>query len=154
VVGIVIVSHSRDIASGAAELAGQMAGPDVRIEAAGGDPEGGLGTDGARVAAAIAAADQGDGVVVLGDLGSAILTVRAVLDGDGDRAVLADGPPADGGDGAVLADGPPADGGANAILADAPLVEGAVSAAVTASAGLDLAAVVSAAEEARGHSKL
>jgi phosphoenolpyruvate---glycerone phosphotransferase subunit DhaM len=125
-VGIVIVSHSRQIASGAAELAGQMAGPDVRIEAAGGDPEGGLGTDGARVAAAIAAADQGDGVVVLGDLGSAILTARAVLDDDGDRAVLA----------------------------DAPLVEGAVTAAVTASAGVDLGAVVRAAEEARGHHKL
>ena len=125
-VGIVIVSHSPQIASGAAELAGQMAGPDVRIEAAGGDPEGGLGTDGARVAAAIVAADAGDGVVVLGDLGSAIHTVRAVLDGDGDQAVLA----------------------------DAPLVEGAVTAAVTASAGVDLAAVVRAAEEARGHHKL
>ena len=125
-VGIVIVSHSRQIASGAVELAAQMAGPDVRIEAAGGDPDGGLGTDAARVAAAIAAADQGAGVVVLGDLGSAILTVQVVLDGDGDRAVLA----------------------------DAPLVEGAVTAAVTASAGVDLASVVRAAEEARGHLKL
>jgi phosphoenolpyruvate---glycerone phosphotransferase subunit DhaM len=155
-VGIVIVSHSADIASGAAELAGQMAGPDVRIEAAGGDPDGGLGTDGARVAAAIAAADQGDGVVVLGDLGSAILTVRAVLDGDadGDRgaAQLADTPTTNGGVNAPLADAPA--GGVNAVLADAPLVEGAVSAAVSASVGLDLEAVVRAAEEARGHSKL
>ena len=84
-VGIVIVSHSHLIASGAADLAGQMAGPDVQIEPAGGDVDGGLGTDGARVRAAIDAAESGDGVVILGDLGSAILTVRAVLDGDGDR---------------------------------------------------------------------
>ena len=45
-VGIVIVSHSREIASGTAALAAQMAGPEVRIEAAGGGPDGGLGTDG------------------------------------------------------------------------------------------------------------
>lgn len=140
-VGIVIVSHSRQIASGAAELAGQMAGPDVRIEVAGGDPDGGLGTDGARVEAAIAAADTGDGVIVLGDLGSAILTVRAILEGDD----------------TVGGNGTPAEvdrNGARVVLADAPLVEGAVTAAVTASAGLDLEAVVQAAEEARGHRKL
>ena len=125
-VGIVIVSHSRQIASGAAELAGQMAGPDVRIESAGGDVDGGLGTDGARVRSAIERADSGEGVVILGDLGSAILTVRAVLDGDS----------------------------ATARLADAPLVEGAVAAAVAASAGVDLELVVRAAEEARGYSKL
>ena len=125
-VGIVIVSHSRQIASGAAELAGQMAGPEVRIEAAGGDVDGGLGTDGARVREAIDAADSGDGVVILGDLGSAILTVRAVLDGDS----------------------------ATARLADAPLIEGTVAAAVAASAGMDLEFVLGAAEEARGHRKL
>jgi PTS hybrid protein len=127
VVGIVIVSHSRDIAAGAAELARQMAGPEVRIESAGGDVDGGLGTDGARVRAALDHAESGDGVVILGDLGSAILTVRAVLD-DGD--------------------------GGRARLADAPLVEGVVAAAVAASAGMDLEFVVRAAEEARGHSKL
>ena len=125
-VGIVIVSHSRDIAAGVAELARQMAGPDVRIEPAGGDIDGGLGTDGARVQAALDSAETGDGVVILGDLGSAILTVRAVLDEDGDRA----------------------------RLVDAPLVEGAVAAAVAASAGMDLEFVVSAAEEARGYRKL
>src|SRR4051812_50034118 len=78
-VGIVIVSHSRDIATGTAALAAQMAGPEVRIEAAGGAPDGGLGTDGGLVSAAIAAADQGDGAIVLGDLGSAILTARHLL---------------------------------------------------------------------------
>ncbi len=128
VVGIVIVSHSREIASGTAALAAQMAGPDVRIEAAGGDPDGGLGTDGSLVSAAIAAADQGEGAIVLGDLGSAILTARAVLE-DGSN-----------GNGSVR-------------LVDAPLVEGAIAAAVVASAGMGLEEVVSAAEEARAVAK-
>jgi PTS hybrid protein len=126
VVGIVIVSHSRDIASGTAALAAQMAGPDVRIEVAGGGPDGGLGTDGALVSAAIAAADQGDGAIVLGDLGSAILTARAVLEDQVNGSVR---------------------------LVDAPLVEGAIAAAVVASAGLALDDVVAAAEEARGAPK-
>ena len=125
-VGIVVVSHSGEIASGTVELAGQMAGPDVRIEAAGGDAAGGLGTDGDRVRAAIATADAGQGVVVLGDLGSAILTVRAVLEG--------------------------AENG-HVALANAPLVEGAVAAAVAASAGLGLPDVLRSAEEAGGASK-
>ncbi len=123
-VGIVIVSHSREIASGTAALAAQMAGPEVRIEAAGGDPDGGLGTDGSLVGAAIAAADQGDGAIVLGDLGSAILTARAVLEEH-------------------------ANGNGSIRLVDAPLVEGAIAAAVVASAGMGLDDVVSAAEEAR-----
>ena len=127
-VGIVVVSHSRDIAVGTTRLAAQMAGPDVAIEGAGGTPDGGLGTDAALVSAAIDAADSGDGVVVLGDLGSAILTVRAVLASD------------------------EFDGGVR--LLDAPLVEGAVAAAVTASAGLGIDDVARAAEEARVVSKL
>jgi phosphoenolpyruvate---glycerone phosphotransferase subunit DhaM len=127
VVGIVVVSHSGEIASGTVALAGQMAGPEVRIEGAGGTPDGGLGTDADRVREAIDAADQGDGVIVLGDLGSAILTVRAVLAGRENGSVR---------------------------LVDAPLVEGAVAAAVTASAGLELAEVESAAREAGGAAKL
>jgi len=127
-VGIVIVSHSSDIATGTAALAAQMAGPEVRIEAAGGAPDGGLGTDGARVEAAIAAADQGDGAIVLGDLGSAILTARHVLDGHADNGSVR--------------------------LVDAPLVEGAVAAAVVSSAGRPLDEVAGAAEDARVIPKL
>jgi PTS hybrid protein len=128
-VGIVVVSHSRDIASGTVSLAAQMAGPDVAIHGAGGTPDGGLGTDAELVSAAIEAADGGDGVVVLGDLGSAILTVRAVLEA--------------------------ANGDAGHVrLLDAPLVEGAVAAAVTASAGLGIDDVARAAEEARAVPKL
>jgi phosphoenolpyruvate---glycerone phosphotransferase subunit DhaM len=128
VVGIVVVSHSRDIAAGTACLAAQMAGPDVPIETAGGTADGRLGTDATRVAAALAAADRGAGVVVLGDLGSAILTVRSILED-------------------VEANG-------GVRLLDAPLVEGAVAAAVTASAGLGIDDVARAAEEARVVSKL
>jgi dihydroxyacetone kinase phosphotransfer subunit len=127
VVGIVVVSHSSDIATGLAELAGQVAGPEVRIEAAGGGPEGTLGTEEARVRDAIDRADAGDGVVVLCDLGSAVLTVRHLL---GSR------------------------NGNGVVMADAPLVEGAIAAAVMSSAGQDLGDVAKAAEEARGASKL
>src|SRR5262245_53059595 len=101
-VGIVVVSHSAELASGVADLAAQVAGPTVRIEHAGGAAAGSLGTDEGRVRDAIRQADQGAGVVVLGDLGSAILTIRHVLDS---RA------------------------NGHAKLVDAPLVEGAVAAA-------------------------
>ena len=126
-VGIVVVSHSADLAQGVAELARQMAGPEVRIEVAGGGPGGTLGTDDTLVRDAIRRANQGDGVLVLGDLGSAILTIRHVLERSGNG---------------------------HAQLADAPLVEGAVAAAVVASTGCDLPVVARAAEEARGASKL
>jgi PTS hybrid protein len=126
-VGIVVVSHSSDLARGVAELAGQVAGTEVRIEAAGGGPDGGLGTDDGLVRSAIRRADQGDGVIVLGDLGSAILTIRHVLERQSNGHVR---------------------------LVDAPLVEGAVAAAVMASVGSSIAEVASAAEDARGARKL
>jgi dihydroxyacetone kinase DhaKLM complex PTS-EIIA-like component DhaM len=109
-------------------LAAQMAGPEVTIKAAGGTPDGGLGTDAERIRAAIAGADAGDGVAVLADLGSAILTVREVLaagDVTGDVRLL-----------------------------DAPIVEGAVTAALTASAGLSLDEVAEATEGTRDIAKL
>jgi phosphoenolpyruvate---glycerone phosphotransferase subunit DhaM len=126
-IGLVLVSHSEDIAKGLAELAGQMAGPDLQIEAAGGAPDGTLGTDDGRVRDAIRHANSGDGVVVIGDLGSAILTVRHVLERRRNGHVR---------------------------LVDAPLVEGAVAAAVTASAARPVDEVAKAAEEARGAGKL
>jgi dihydroxyacetone kinase phosphotransfer subunit len=133
VVGIVVVSHSADLARGVVELAAQMAGPELRIRAAGGGPEGTLGTDEALVRRAIGEADDGDGVLVLGDLGSAILTIRHVLEDAGN------------GNGSA----------ARAVqVADAPLVEGAVAGAVIASVGSPLEDVVRAAEEARDARKL
>lgn len=125
-VGIVVVSHSADLARGVAELAGQVAGPEVRIEPAGGGPGGTLGTDDGLVRDAIRRANQSDGVIVLGDLGSAILTIRHVLERSSNG---------------------------HARLVDAPLVEGAVAAAVVASNDSRLADVAQAAEVARGASK-
>jgi PTS hybrid protein len=127
-VGIVLVSHSTEIAHGAARLAAQVSGGTVTIIAAGGTDDSDLGTSAAKVIRALALADNGAGVVVLPDLGSAVLTVRAVLS-DGDHR------------GTVL-------------LVDAPFVEGAVAATVTAAAGGDIKAVAAAAEEARHARKL
>lgn len=127
--GIVLVSHSAAIAEGLASLAGEVAGDSVRIIPAGGGPENTLGTDGGRVVDAIVAADAGAGAVVLVDLGSAVLSVRA-----------------------ALSDGLP--DGTRAVLADAPLVEGALAAAVAASIGADMDAVKAAAEEAWSVRKL
>ena len=127
VVGIVLVSHSAELAQGAAHLAAQVSGGAVTIIAAGGTDEGELGTSAAKVTRGLRLADSGAGVVVLPDLGSAVLTVRAVLEDHGGQSVL---------------------------LADAPFVEGAVAATVTAAAGGDIKAVAAAAEEARHARKL
>lgn len=120
-VGIVLVSHSAALASGTRDLLAQVAGPDVRVEPAGGTDDGDLGTSAAKIEAAVGRAETGAGVLVLADLGSAVLTARAVLD----------------------------DLPAGALLADAPFVEGAVAAAVIASTGADLETVAGAAREAR-----
>jgi len=127
-VGIVLVSHSAELAEGTANLAAQVSGGTVTIVAAGGTDDGDLGTSAAKVEQALRDADQGAGVVVLPDLGSAVLTVRAVLEDYGSA-------------GSVL-------------LTDAPFVEGAVAATVIAAAGGDLKAVAAAAEEARHARKL
>jgi phosphoenolpyruvate-protein phosphotransferase/dihydroxyacetone kinase phosphotransfer subunit len=122
-VGLVLVSHSAGIAAGAAELAAQMAGPGVRIGVAGGldQPGDPLGTDATRVLAAIEAVWSEDGVLVLMDLGSAVLSAEMAVDLlDEERR------------GRVL-------------LTDAPLVEGAVAAAVAAAVGEPIAAVAEAA---------
>lgn len=120
-VGLVLVSHSRTLAEGLRELVVQIGG-EVPVAVAGGGPDGGLGTSPERVAAALREADGGAGVVVLPDLGSAVLTVRALLSEEARPGVR---------------------------LVDAPFVEGAVAAAVTAGTGADLEAVAAAAEEAR-----
>jgi PTS hybrid protein len=127
-VGIVLVSHSAELAAGAAHLAAQVSGGTVTIIAAGGTDDGELGTSAAKVQRGLRLAESGLGVVVLPDLGSAVLTVRAVLE-DEDPAT-------------------------NVVMADAPFVEGVVAATVTAAAGGDIKAVAAAAEEARHARKL
>jgi len=80
-VGLVIVSHSRPLARAAIELAAQMLpGGPVAIEEAAGLEDGSLGTDAVRVAEAIVRADGGRGVVVLADLGSAVLSAELAVE--------------------------------------------------------------------------
>jgi PTS hybrid protein len=129
-VGIVLVSHSASVAKAVAELARGLAGGGsvAPVAGAGGTPDGGLGTSSELISAAAAEVDRGSGVALIVDLGSAVLTVKAMLAG-GDE----------------LPDG--------ARLVDAPFLEGAVAALVTASAGGDLDAVQAAASEAYGYRK-
>jgi phosphoenolpyruvate---glycerone phosphotransferase subunit DhaM len=134
-VGIVLVSHSAALAEGAAELAAQISGGTVAIIPAGGTDDGRLGTSAEKVRTAVKRADRGAGVLIIPDLGSAVLTVRALL-AEADQLAGADGLEA------------------RVELADAPFVEGVVAATVTAAAGADIEAVRSAAEEARHARKL
>ncbi len=129
-VGIVLVSHSTGLAEGTAELVTQIA-RGVRVVPAGGTDDGRLGTSTQRIWAAIVAADTGDGVLLIPDLGSSVLTALS-----------------------LLADLDPQHGGKQVVLADAPFVEGAVAAGVAASGGFDLATVAMAAQEARDVRKL
>ena len=112
-IGIVIVSHSARLAEGVLELAREMAGPDVLLAAAGGMdlPDRPRGTDPVLVARAIEQVYSADGVLLLMDLGSALLSADMALDmlEPGMRERVA--------------------------LCAAPLVEGAVSAAVQARLG-------------------
>ena len=152
VVGLVLVSHSARLAEGVAELVRELGGDEVPVQAAGGLPDGGLGTSSELIEQAVRAADRGAGVIVLADLGSAVLTVKLLLDEDGggdDGGVDGGG----GGNGRVALTGV-APLSSTAVLVDAPLVEGAVSAAVAAASGADLDTVRAAAEEARDFRKL
>jgi PTS hybrid protein len=124
-VGIVVVSHSSRLAEGVVELAGQMAGEAVALIPVGGDSTGGLGTDADRIGRALAEADRGAGVVVLGDLGSAILATEAAIE------VL---------EPAVAA---------RIRVSRGPIAEGAVVAAVQASIGQTVDEVLQAADAAR-----
>ncbi|MFJ9642056.1 PTS-dependent dihydroxyacetone kinase phosphotransferase subunit DhaM [Streptomyces sp. NPDC004244] len=128
-VGIVLVSHSAQVAESVAELAAGLAagGPVAPIAAAGGTPDGGLGTSAERITAAAREVDRGAGVALLADLGSAVLTVKALLADE------------------ELPSG--------ARLVDAPFVEGAVAAVVAASAGAPIDAVALAASEAYTYRK-
>ena len=122
-VGIVVVSHSDALAEGVVKLAREMGGQELALEPAGGlDERGVLGTDPQRVRAAIERAMSADGVLVLMDLGSALMSAEFAIE-------LLEEPP-----------GP-------VLLSEAPLVEGTVAAAVAARGGGSLEEV---AAEARG----
>ncbi|MFF3455623.1 dihydroxyacetone kinase phosphoryl donor subunit DhaM [Streptomyces sp. NPDC002730] len=126
-VGIVLVSHSAELAAGLRLLVEQIGSDTVPLATAGGTEDGRIGTSYDLVLAAIRNADRGAGVVVLPDLGSSVLTARTVLE-----------------------DHPRTD----VTIVDAPFVEGAVAAVVTAASGADLKTVANAAKEARHVPKL
>jgi len=125
-IGIVVVSHSRALATAAVGLASEMVAEGDRpvIAVAAGLDETTFGTDAAAVAEAIATADSPDGVLVLLDLGSAVMSAEMALE---------------------FVDPEVAE---RVVLSSAPLVEGLVAAVVTASTGARLDAVV--AEAGRG----
>ena|SRR5437868_3838236 len=123
-VGVVLVSHSAGMAFEAAALIREIAGEDVPVVGVGGTDDGRLGTSLDLIAAAIEGVDGGDGVVLVPDLGSSVLTAR-LLEEPG-----------------------------RIVLADVPFVEGAIAAAVCSGAGGSLADVLAAAEEARVYRKL
>ena len=125
-VGLVIVTHSAALAHGVAETCRMMA-KDVRLAIAGGMEDGGFGTSYARIVAAIDAVYTDDGVVILMDAGSSILTVETILEEMEGRRLR---------------------------MADCPVVEGSVVAAIAAVCGANLDEVVERAEETRDARKI
>ncbi len=127
-VGLVLVSHSPEIAEGTADLVRQMAG-EVEVSAVGGGADGSLGTDPDGIQAAIEGLEA-DEVLVFMDIGSAVLSAETVLEMLEPDMVE------------------------KVRLVDAPFVEGAFAAAVIASTGSDAVECIEAAEEARTEPKL
>jgi phosphoenolpyruvate---glycerone phosphotransferase subunit DhaM len=122
-VSIVIVSHSPDVAKGAADMVRQMVGEEVKVAWCGGNPDGGLGTNVEAIMKAIDSVWSPKGVAVLVDLGGAETNSEMAIE--------------------VLPDGK----GANVQICNAPVVEGAVMAATEAASGASLEAVRATAED-------
>ena len=122
-VSIVIVSHSPDVARGAAAMVRQMVGREVRVAHCGGNAEGGLGTDVAAIQRCIEQVYSPKGVAVLVELGGAETNSEMAIE--------------------ML----PADWQKNVVICAAPVVEGAVMAATEAAGGSALDVVRATAEE-------
>ena len=122
-VGIVIVSHSPEVARGTADMVRQMVGTEVPLAHCGGDPEGGLGTSVEKIMAAIDEAWSQAGVAVLVDLGGAETNSEMAIE--------------------ML----PADRQSKVVICNAPIVEGAVMAATESWGGATLNGVRATAEE-------
>lgn len=133
-VSLVIVSHCHQLAHGVKELADQMANGQIKIAAVGGivvdDNPPALGTDAVRICEAVESIWTSSGVLLLVDLGSAILSTKLALD--------------------MLPD----EMQETCLISNAPLVEGAVIAALEASIDHPLEAVNEAAEAASHYTKV
>ncbi|MDQ4035563.1 MAG: dihydroxyacetone kinase phosphoryl donor subunit DhaM [Chloroflexota bacterium] len=133
-VGIVVVSHSAEVADATVRLVARLANlpPDgPRVVAAGGLEDGSIGTDATRIADAVAYADAGAGVVILADLGSAVLAAGTAIDELIEPELAG-----------------------RVRISRGPIVEGTFVAAVQASAGDRLDGVLGAADEAASMNKL
>ena len=122
-VGIVIVSHTPQVAQGAADMVRQMVGDDVPLAWCGGDPAGGLGTSVEAIMAAIERAWSDAGVAILVDLGGAETNSEMAVE---------------------MLGAPRSD---KVVVCNAPIVEGAVMAATEASGGASLREVQATAQE-------
>ena len=122
-VGIVIVSHSPDVARGAHDMVRQMVGDEVPVAWCGGDPDGRLGTDVAAIKQAIEAVYSEAGVAILVDLGGAETNSEMAIE--------------------LL----PEAWRERVVICNAPIVEGAVMAATEAWGNSSLEAVKATAEE-------
>ncbi len=122
-VGIVIVSHSADVAKGAADMVREMVGNEVPLAWCGGDPDGGLGTSVEKITAAIDAAWSEAGVALLVDLGGAETNSEMAIEFLSEERK------------------------GKVVVCNAPIIEGAVMAATEASGGSSLDEVRSVAEE-------
>lgn len=122
-VGIVIVSHSFDVAKGAADMVRQMVGEEVRVAYCGGNPAGGLGTDVTEILKAVQSIWSTKGVAIMVDLGGAETNSEMAVE--------------------ML----PAERRGAVVICNAPIVEGAVMAAAEAAGGGSLERVRAAAEE-------
>lgn len=122
-VGIVVVSHSHEVAKGTIDMVRQMVGNEIPMAFSGGNPAGGLGTDVASILAAIDKAWSSKGVAILVDLGGAESNSEMAIE--------------------ML----PEDRRDKVVVCNAPIVEGAVMAATEAAGGGSLQAVRATAEE-------
>ncbi|MDF5724566.1 MAG: phosphoenolpyruvate--protein phosphotransferase [Rhizonema sp. PD37] len=124
-VGIIIVSHSFQLAQGIRDLVTQMVQGKVFLAVAAGidDPDNPLGTDAMQVYEAITSVYSDEGVIVLMDLGSALMSAEMALE--------------------FLTQ----EQRHNVHLCEAPLVEGTMAAAVAAASGCNVEQVMA---EARG----
>jgi PTS hybrid protein len=123
-VGLVIVSHSARLAEGVVELAGQMTQGKVALAAAGGTTDGRLGTSVERIVAALRTVGSPDGILVLLDMGSAVMATEMAIEVFMQEQAYP------------------------VRISSAPLVEGAVIASVEAAVGSSLQEVAEAAESA------
>ena len=125
-VGIVVVSHSQKVAEGAKELALQMAA-DAKIAAAGGLQDGSIGTDMEKITNAINEVMSDDGVIMLVDMGSAIMTSEMAIE---------------------MSDNPE-----KIKIVDTPVVEGTIFGAVEASIGSSMEQIMDVLAQAKTQPK-